>query len=85
MALKRERIRSSKFGAFSEEKTYAKEQLNIPRRGASSLGLPWDKGNNIIAVSFPLEKAEATKSGILSKITRIYDPPGQASPISLGG
>ena len=58
-----------------EEGTYAKEQLNIPRReGASLLGLPWDKENDTIAVSFPLEKAEPTKPGILSKVARIYDP-----------
>ena len=69
-----------------EEETYAKEQLNIPRREAVSLlGLPWDKENNTIAVSLPLEKAEATKRGILSKVARIYDPLGLASPISLGG
>ena len=69
-----------------EEETYAKEQLNIPRReGASLLGLPWDKENDNIAVSFPLEKAKPTKRGILSKVPRIYDPLGLASPISLGG
>ena len=69
-----------------EEETYAKEQLNIPRReGASLLGLPWDKENDNIAVSFPLEKAKPTKQGILSKVPRIYDPLGLASPISLGG
>ena len=69
-----------------EEETYAKEQLNIPRReGASLLGLPWDKENDTIAMSFPLEKAEPTKRGILSKVARIYDPLGLASPISLGG
>ena len=69
-----------------EEKTYAKKQLNIPRReGASLLGLPWDKENDTIAVSFPLEKAEPTKRGILSKVARIYDLLGLASPISLRG
>ena len=69
-----------------EEKTYAKKQLNIPRReGASLLRLPWDKENDTIAVSFPLEKAEPTKRGILSKVARIYDPLGLASPTSLRG
>ena len=69
-----------------EEETHAKEQLSIPRReGASLLGLPWDKENDNIAVSFPLEKAKPTKRGILSKVPRIYDPLGLASPISLGG
>ena len=69
-----------------EGKTYAKKQLNITRReGASLLGLPWDKENDTIAESFPLEKAEPTKRGILSKVARIYDPLGLASPISLRG
>ena len=69
-----------------EEETYAKEKLNNPRReGASLLGLPWDKENDTIAMSFPLEKAEPTKREILSKVARIYDPLGLASPISLGG
>ena len=38
-----------------------------------------------LAVSFPLEKAEPTKRGVLSKVARIYDPLGLASPISLEG
>ena len=59
--------------------------MNIPRReGASLLGLPWDKENDSIAVSLPLEKAEPTKRGILSKVARIYDPLGLASPILRG-
>ena len=36
-------------------------------------------------MSLLLEKAEPTKRGILSKVSRIYDPLGLASPISLGG
>lgn len=69
-----------------EEETYAKEQLNVPRReGATLLGLPWDKANDTIGVSFPQEKADPSKRGILSKVARIYDPLGLASPISLGG
>ena len=45
---------------------------------------PWDKENDTIAASLPLEKAEPTKRGILSKVAKIYDPLGLASPISLG-
>ena len=60
--------------------------MNIPRKEiAFLLGLPWDKENDTIAVSFPLEKAEPTKCGILTKVARIYGPLGLASPISLGG
>ncbi|XP_078365845.1 uncharacterized protein LOC144650069 [Oculina patagonica] len=69
-----------------EEETYAKEQLNVPRReGATLLGLPWNKENDTVGVSFPQGKADPSKRGILSKVARIYDPLGLASPISLGG
>ena len=69
-----------------EEGTCAKEQLNVPRRqGATLLGLPWDKENDTVGMSFPQEKADPSKRGILSKVVRIYDPLGLASPISLGG
>ena len=58
-----------------EEETYAKEQLNVPRReGATLLGLPWNKENDTVGVSFPQEKADPSKRGILSKVARIYDP-----------
>ena len=68
-----------------EEGTYAKEQLNVPgKEGATLLGLPWDKENDTVGVNFPQEKADPSKRGILSKVARIYDPPGLASPISLG-
>lgn len=70
----------------SEEETYAKEQLGIPRKGeASLLGLPLEKESDTIGVKFPSESAEPTKRGILGKIARIYDPLGLASPVTLGG
>ena len=69
-----------------EEGTYAKEKLNVSgRQGATLLGLPWDKENDTAGVSFPQEKADPSKRGVLSKVARIYDPLGLASPISLGG
>ena len=69
-----------------EEGTYAKEQLNVSgRQGATLLGLPWDKENDTVGVSFPQEKADFSKQGVLSKVAKIYDPLGLASPISLGG
>ena len=37
-----------------KEETYANEQLNVPRRkGANLLGLPWDKDQDTVGVSFP--------------------------------
>jgi len=48
-----------------EEETYAKEQLNVPRReGATLLGLPWDKENDTVGVS-EQEKADQIKRGML--------------------
>ena len=70
----------------SEDETFAKNQLCIPRKeGATLLGLQWDKGNDTISVNFPSESTEPTKRGILSKVAKIYDPLGLASPITLGG
>ncbi|PFX23509.1 Retrovirus-related Pol polyprotein [Stylophora pistillata] len=60
-----------------KEETYAKGQLNVPRRkGTTLLGLPWDKENDTVGMSFPQEKADPSKRGILSKVARIYDPQG---------
>lgn len=68
----------------TEEKTYAKEQLGIPRKeGATLLGLLLDKGNDTINVSSPSESTEPTKQGILSKVVKIYDPLGVMSPFTL--
>ena len=48
-----------------EEGTYAKEQLNVSgRQGATLLGLPWDKENDTVGVSFPQEKADFSKRGV---------------------
>lgn len=55
-----------------EEETYAKEQLNVPKReGATLLSLPWDKEHDTIGVRFPQEKANPSKRGILSKVAKI--------------
>ena len=81
MALKRERIRSSKFGACSRRGNLCLGAVEHPKKRRR----PWDKENDTIAASLPLEKAEPTKRGILSKVAKIYDPLGLASPISLGG
>ena len=57
-------------------------QRAVPgRQGATLLGLPWDKENDTVGVSFPQEKPDPSKRGILSKVARIYDTLGLASPI----
>ena len=38
------------------------------------LGIPWNKRNDTIAVSFPNQQAEPTKRGVLGNIASFYDP-----------
>ena len=55
------------------------------KKGASLLGLQWNKDCDTISVNFPSESTEPTKRGILSKVAKIYDPLGLVSPTTLGG
>ena len=52
------------------EDTYAKQQLsvNVSGEGSKLLGLKWDKVADTLAITFPQEKAEPTKKGILGKV-----------------
>ena len=67
------------------EDTCAKQQLgaNATGEGSKLLGLEWDKIADTLALTFPQEKAETTKRGILGKLARIYDPLGLVSPTTL--
>ncbi len=57
------------------KETYAKQQLGVPKREeASILGLLWSKQQDAIAVKFPAIPTEPIKTGILGKVTRVYDP-----------
>ena len=69
------------------EDTYAKQQLsvNVSGEGSKLLGLKWDKVADTLAITFPQERAEPTKRGILGKLARIYDPLGLVSPTTLQG
>ena len=68
------------------EETYAKKQLGQPKGEESSiLGLGWNKTRDELSVSFPDEKTEKTKRGLLRKLVTIYDPLGFASPLTLQG
>jgi hypothetical protein len=49
------------------------------------LGLGWNKKCDEISISFPEDKVEETKRGVLSKLASIYDPLGLVSPLTLQG
>jgi hypothetical protein len=49
------------------------------------LGLPWDKVEDTISISFPQKTAATTKREILRFLASIYDPLGLTSPVSLVG
>ena len=49
------------------------------------LGLGWNKKCDEISISFPEEKVEETKRGMLSKFAGIYYPLGLVSPLTLQG
>jgi hypothetical protein len=69
-----------------DDETYAKQQLGAPAEEKSKLlGLDWNKEDDTISITFPAEKAEMTKRGILSKVARVYDPLGLVSPCTLAG
>ena len=47
------------------------------------LGLPWDKNEDTIAVTFPEVPPEVTKREMLQFLASIYDPLGLTSSMSL--
>jgi len=68
------------------QETYAKQQLGVPQRGKGTLlGVLWDKEKNTIKVKFPTEHIQLTKRNLLTKLAKVYDPLGFASPTTLSG
>ena len=69
------------------EDTYAKQQLsaNVSGEGSKLLGLRWDKVADTLAITFPQERVEPTKRGILGKLARVYDPLALATATTLQG
>ena len=65
--------------------SYAKEQLGVKLGETKTLGLPWDKTEDTIAVTFPEPSPEVTKREMLRFLASIYDLLGVASPVSLVG
>ena len=68
-----------------DSQTYAKEQLGVKTNEAKLLGLPWDKVEDTLAVTFSGDSHEATKRDVLRSLASIYDPLGVASPVTLVG
>ena len=69
------------------EPSFAKQQLgcaSTPGKG-KLLGAPWDKGEDILSITFPNSPAELTKRGILANLVKVYDPLGVMSPVMLNG
>ena len=68
-----------------EQPSYAKRQLGVKEGETKMLGLPWNKSEDTIAVTFPEEPVDVTKRGILTYLAAVYDPLGVASPTTLVG
>ena len=72
--------------AEPEELTYAKSHLGgVGQPEGKLLGLPWDRQRDTMSVTLTHDQGTTTKRGILSKLAKIYDPLGLASPTSLTG
>ena len=68
------------------DQTFAKQQLRQPDNGnCSLLGLAWNKNKDTISIPISNEEVPTTKRGVLTKVAKIYDPLGLASPLSLTG
>lgn len=68
-----------------EQQSYAKQQLGVKEGESKILGLPWNKREDTIAVTFPEEPVDNTKRGMLRFLAAVYDPLGVASPTTLVG
>ena len=82
MALKHSRARERRTGSDMEQ-TYAKEQMGVIGYDSALLGVPLDKKNDKISVTFPSRETASTKRGVLQHLAAIYDPVGLVSPVLL--
>ena len=56
-----------------DSQTYAKEQLEVKPNEAKLLGLPWEKVEDTLAVTFLGDSNEATKREVLKNLALAYD------------
>ena len=68
-----------------EGQTYAKEQLGVKPNEAKLLGLPWNKEEDTLAVTFTRDSAETSKREVSKSLASVFDPLGVASPTQLVG
>ena len=68
-----------------EKQSYAKEPLGVKPGETKMLGLPWNKTEDTIAVTFREASPEVSKREMLRFLASVYDPRGLASPVSLVG
>ncbi|XP_028407828.1 uncharacterized protein LOC114530405 [Dendronephthya gigantea] len=67
------------------QQSYAKDQLGVLQGETKLLGLPWNKHNDTLGVTFPNKPDENTKREILRFLASVYDPLGFVSPVTLLG
>ena len=67
-----------------EGQTYAKEQLGVKPNEAELLGLPWNKGEDTLAVSFKGDSAGTTKREMHQCLSIRVWPPRSGKPHSFG-
>ena len=59
--------------------------MGVKTNEAKLLGLPWDKVEDTLVVTFSADSYEATKRDVRRSLASIYDPQGVASPVTLVG
>lgn len=59
-----------------EGKTYAKEQLDVKPNEAKLLGLPWNKEEDTLYVTFTSDLNETTKREVLKSLALVFEPLG---------
>ena len=72
-------------GSSEQESSYAKQQLGAKQGETKLLGMPWNKEEDTIAVTFTSPPEQPTKRDLLGGLARIYDPLGLASPTTQTG
>ena len=65
------------------EATYVKESLGTKANGIKLLGLSWNKKEDTLSGTFPVDVTGATKGIVLRTMAKIYDQLGLAAPILL--